>query len=389
MSLQASKIFDLLKQKRSEFAQFSQETAARMSEYHGALADFVEQPEVERMALLKRHAEMLGARPVESLAAAKQGVVAAGLVWQSREESHVWVRDRLQGVTTFAVDGSQIYPGKDLSIPVALVQIGWFENPHQADGSYTKDVRVDVMTPEALRDENGDFADRKVNMRRYEMEIDRLVEYIEAHPQAENCLLFLDGSMVATFATRFDEATQKFYVNALKRLLRASERYQVPVVGYIDTSYADDLTLMLRRLYGLSEAAMVHDAQLVNRLPLEWGDRTSLFRCERAEILSGYEEQQHRIGFLYLKTTRENYPVRLEIPLWVYEAGRLEQIIDWVRAEVIVGGGYPYAIETADQTAVLQASDRALFFQIVQEWAARENLKLRLSRKMVSKMRRR
>jgi len=389
MSLQASKIFDLLKQKRSEFAQFSQETAARMSEYHGALADFVEQPEVERMALLKRHAEMLGARPVESLAAAKQGVVAAGLVWQSREESHVWVRDRLQGVTTFAVDGSQIYPGKDLSIPVALVQIGWFENPHQADGSYTKDVRVDVMTPEALRDENGDFADRKVNMRRYEMEIDRLVEYIEAHPQAENCLLFLDGSMVATFATRFDEATQKFYVNALKRLLRASERYQVPVVGYIDTSYADDLTLMLRRLYGLSEATMVHDAQLVNRLPLEWGDRTSLFRCERAEILSGYEEQQHRIGFLYLKTTRENYPVRLEIPLWVYEAGRLEQIIDWVRAEVIVGGGYPYAIETADQTAVLQASDRALFFQIVQEWAARENLKLRLSRKMVSKMRRR
>jgi len=389
MSLQASKIFDLLKQKRSEFAQFSQETAARMSEYHGALADFVEQPEVERMALLKRHAEMLGARPVESLAAAKQGVVAAGLVWQSREESHVWVRDRLQGVTTFAVDGSQIYPGKDLSIPVALVQIGWFENPHQADGSYTKDVRVDVMTPEALRDENGDFADRKVNMRRYEMEIDRLVEYIEAHPQAENCLLFLDGSMVATFATRFDEATQKFYVNALKRLLRASERYQVPVVGYIDTSYADDLTLMLRRLYGLSEATMVHDAQLVNRLPLEWGDRTSLFRCERAEILSGYEEQQHRIGFLYLKTTRENYPVRLEIPIWVYEAGRLEQIIDWVRAEVIVGGGYPYAIETADQTAVLQASDRALFFQIVQEWAARENLKLRLSRKMVSKMRRR
>ena len=389
MSLQAAKIFDLLKQKRSEFAQFSQETAARMNEYHGALADFVGQSEGERMALLKRHAEMLGARPVESLAVAKQGVMAAGLVWQSREESHGWVRDRLQGVTTFAVDGSQIYPGKDLSIPVALVQIGWFENPHQADGSYTKDVRVDVMTPEALRDENGDFADRKVNMRRYEMEIDRLVEYMEAHPNAENCLLFLDGSMVATFATRFDEATQQFYVNALKRLLRASERYQVPVVGYIDTSYADDLTLMLRRLYGLSEATMVHDAQLVNRLPLEWGDRTSLFRCERAEILSGYEEQQHRIGFLYLKTTRENYPVRLEIPLWVYEAGRLEQILDWVRAEVIVGGGYPYAIETADQTAVLQASDRALFFQIVQEWAARENLKLRLSRKMVSKMRRR
>jgi len=54
-----------------------------------------------------------------------------------------------------------------------------------------------------------------------------------------------------------------------------------------------------------------------------------------------------------------------------------------------VGGGYPYAIETADQTAVLQAPDRQLFYRILQEWATREALNVQFSRKLVSKLRRR
>jgi hypothetical protein len=71
------------------------------------------------------------------------------------------------------------------------------------------------------------------------------------------------------------------------------------------------------------------------------------------------------------------------------EAGISDRIMDWVRGEVIIGGGYPYVIESADQTAVLQANDRQIFFQILQDWAESEDLNLRFSRKMVSKVRRR
>jgi hypothetical protein len=77
------------------------------------------------------------------------------------------------------------------------------------------------------------------------------------------------------------------------------------------------------------------------------------------------------------------------VPLWVYEAGLLESVLAWVRGEVIIGGGYPYVIETADQTAVLKAEDRQMFFRLLQDWADSEDLNLRLSRKMVSKVRRR
>jgi len=389
MPLQPSRILDLLNARREEFSQFNQVAVEQVDQYLTSLKQFMALPEGKRAALFSRVGGKVGAFPLEPLTETRQGIVMAGLQWQNREESHQWVRDRLAGVTTFAVDGSQIYPGKDLSIPIALVQIGWFENHHRADGDYAKDVQVEVLTPQDLRSEAGDFADRMVNMRRYQLEIERLVEYIEAHPQAENCLLFLDGSLVATFALRFDEEAKRVYVESLLKLLRASEQHRVPLVAYIDTSYADDLTLMLRQLYRLPESSVVHDAQLINRLSMQWGDRTPLFRCDRTEILSDYAEQAERIGFLYLKTTRENYPVRLEMPLWMYEDGRLGQVLDWVRAEVIVGGGYPYAIETADQTAVLQAGDRQLFYRLIQEWADREDLKLKLSRKMVSKMRRR
>jgi hypothetical protein len=56
---------------------------------------------------------------------------------------------------------------------------------------------------------------------------------------------------------------------------------------------------------------------------------------------------------------------------------------------LIIGSGYPYAIETADQTAVLKTEDRQIFYRLLQDWADEEELNLRLSRKMVSKVRRR
>jgi hypothetical protein len=298
------------------------------------------------------------------------------------------VRDRLLGISTFAVDGSQIYPSKDFSIPVALVQIGWFENAHLPGGIYEKDTQLEVMTPAELSaNSSAEPVDRRVSMRRFQMETQRLIQYMQEHPQCETCLVFLDGALVATFAEAFDQDTRDFYVRCLLKLLRASQQYQVPLVGYIDTTYAGDLTRMLQILGELPDSQTIHDAQLLNPF-MNWGDRTPLFRCQRAGILSHYQEQRQRIGFTYLKTN-DNFPARLEFPLWVYESGNLDRVIDWVRGEVIIGSGYPYSLETADQTAVLQSSDRQTFYRIFQDWAEQTDLQLRLSRKMVSKVRRR
>ena len=389
MPLKPSQIQDLLNAKREDFTAFSQDALKQLQDYRFHLAKLSAQGEPEVQKLSRAHAADLGARLLEPLTEAKQGVITSNLSWQNREQSLSWVRDRLTGIKTFAVDGSQIYPGKDISIPVALVQIGWFENPHLAIGGYEKDIALDILTPTDLKVGNsGEPVDRKVNMRRFQMETQRLIDYMEEHANAEDCLVFLDGSLVATFAEAFEAQSRQFYVECLLELLIASKQCRVPLVAYIDTSYAQDLKGMLQKLFHLPNAPAIHDAQLLNKY-MDWGDRTPLFLCERSGILSSYADQHDQIAFTYLKTTRDNYPARLEMPLWMYEEGLVDRVVDWVRGEVIVGNGYPYVIETADQTAVLQADDRQTFFKILQNWAEQEDLNLRFSRKMVSKVRRR
>lgn len=396
MPVSAFQIKRLLDQKREAFSTFNRAKFELLTAYNQAWLDFASLPYKQQVALLDPHPSPAGARPLEALNKVNNGILpfffaesgSATTRWSNREESAHWVQEILADVTTFAVDGSQLSPGKDLSIPIALIQIGWFENPHNKDRNYTKDVRLDLLTPKDLGPNPAQPVERRVNIRRFQMEVERLVEYIETCPEPERCLVFFDGALVVTFAEAFDQDSQTAYVQAMLSLLDASQRYRVPLIGYVDTSYARDLTTLLHHVYGLEATEGVHDAQLLSQ-PMEWGDRSGVFRCDRGGILDQYQHHHDQVAFTYLKTTRNGYPVRLEIPLWMWESGNLTQYLNWVRGEVIVGGGYPYGIETADQTAVLQGADKHIFFRILQDWADKEEINLRLSRKMVSKQRRR
>ena len=386
MPVSPSQILAALDRKSRDFTQFDHNIASDLKQYRdcwkaltkGSIADLQPIP------------SPAGAIPLEGFDRVKKGAIPSGLRWESREDSLVWVRQQLAGVTTFAADGSQIFPSKDVSLPVALVQVGWFENRHTDSGDYQKDIQLDVLTPEDLKTERvADPVDRQVNIRRFQMEVQCLIDYMAACPCPEDTLVFFDGSLVVTFADAFDPESQQAYVKAMVALLEASQTYRVPLVGYIDTSYARDLAGALPHWCGeLRAVEAIHDAQLLTPM-LKWGDRIPLFQCDRDGVLSQYGDQRDQVVFTYLQTTRDRPPARLELPKWLWEAGRIEQSIAWVQAEVIVGGGYPYVIETADQTAVLQAGDRQLFYRIFQEWAERQALNLRFSRKMVSKVRRR
>ncbi len=74
---------------------------------------------------------------------------------------------------------------------------------------------------------------------------------------------------------------------------------------------------------------------------------------------------------------------------WIYEENFLDEVLDAVRAECVIGLGYPYALETADATAVISARDREIFLKALQEFASREKLGFTVSRKVASKGRRR
>ena len=388
MPLKPADILHQLNAKREQFQDFDQRTLKLLQKYQSALIELAQSDPVALQQKVDDLPGNCGAEPLEPLTKSDRGAMRANLRWRNREESLAWAKEQIAGVATFAVDGSQIFPSKDISLLVALVQIGWYENLHVEAGIYSKDIQTEIMTPADLGDRR-DLIDRKVNMRRFGMEVERLIRYMEERQDCDRCLVFFDGALAASFAELLDDESRQFYVDYLTHLLRTSQRCQVPLVGYIDTAYTRDLTAMLRQLADLPESGSLRDTQIMNRfLHNHWGDRSSLYLC-RSDILKYYCEQHDQVTFTYLKSTLDSFPARLELPRWVYDSGRAEQVLNWVRAEIIIGGGYPYVIETADQTAVLQTRDRQVFYRILQDWSESAGLNLRLSRKMVSKARRR
>jgi hypothetical protein len=168
------------------------------------------------------------------------------------------------------------------------------------------------------------------------------------------------------------------------------------LVGYIASSAASDLLHMLSAGGFLAAVPQVTDAGSFAPLLSHWGDRSVTYLCARDDgVLSTYrrasgESLSDQLAFCYLRVTGEGIPARLEFPRWLAEQPEeLARVLDLVRAECIIGLGYPYAIETADQTAVLGGREREAFKALVTEFARSANIELRTTAKARSKQRRR
>lgn len=340
-----------------------------------------------------------GARPTAERVAGRPLVLPFHRRWDNHQDARAWAMEVLDGVTTVAADGSQITPQREYGIPVGAVQVGWFENPHAPDARYVKDLRFEALAPDELAaddDAGSSFPNLRVNLRRFELECETLMACMERlRDEATPALCFFDGSLIISFAAQMRPEYRYAYIRAVRRLLDASEATRVPLVGYIDTSYATDLVSMLRWAVGGDDVAAtphLSDGALL-RDDMAWGDRTEALECARQDRLfeRGEEAQSYyqRVHLVYLKTTAANAPARLDVPAWLLEEGRLDWALNVVRAECIVGTGYPYAIETADAVAVITTQDRERFYRTFQEFAASLGLPLRCGRKAYSKRQRR
>jgi NurA domain len=332
-----------------------------------------------------------------------------GREFANHEQARQWA-ECIEGVTTLAVDGSQLQPWRDASIPVALIQVGLFANPHAQGHPYTKDVRMEVLSPDEIMEESKTeskdpdsypYSEMQVTLRRYMLEVETLCNQMEQYGQARRAgdaahspVVFFDGSLVVSFALTMPSPYRERYIASAISLLQTSEQQRVPLIGYIDTSYARDIITMLRRLDAierrpvLRETKKIHDA-LLWQGHLRWGDRTPAMICARGDILEGYGSYRESVAFCYLQTSSTRPPARLEFPRWMLDDGILEPVLDVVRAEVIAGQGYPYAIEAADAVSVITMQDRAEFYGVFQEFIERQGLKFTFSTKAMSKSRRR
>jgi hypothetical protein len=408
--LYAARVTHQLEASAERFRAFAETESAAFHRFDRAIS-LLDRLDHDALLEVLADAEHPGALPGEEWIGQSGLVIPFDVRFSDHRAARQWALERIRGVPTVAVDGSEIKPTKDYSLPIAAVQVAWFENPHREGQRYVKDAEFEIIHPDEIAGEPGDgfgSADQKLALRRFQAEVRVLIGRMEAlreqHREGAAPVAFFDGSLVVSFTRGMLEDYGTRYIEDICRLLRASEQLRIPLVGFVDTSLAKDLTTLLAIIGHLPRPQRVPDSRLLERR-LAWGDRTRALVCARDDVLDRYRiaedgtldptqfqgsrDFSREICFVYLKTNGLAPPARLDIPRWVVRAGMLEHVVDVVRAEVIIGNGYPYCIETADACAVLSVRDRERFYRLVQDFAGRHGIGLRIVPKAASKRRRR
>jgi hypothetical protein len=391
-----NKVITALEQKRSRFQAYGVRQQAEHERLEERLQRFYSMSREAIEAAISERA-WPGSRPTVELDQATELCLPFAERWRDHREARAWAFNVLLDRPVLAVDGSQIAPTKDIWPPVAAVQIGWFINEHRAGGSYTKDLLFDVLAPDELEEDadgstDSGFLNQQVNRIRFVRECEKLCElmasYGDAEPQARP-LCFFDGSFIISFAGKMADASP--YTRAVQELLECSERYEVPLVGFVDRSFSHDITTLIETVQHNPGSIPMSDATLLaDGLP-KWGDRSPFFVCAREDELSkwGKAAFYQDVLLTYVRLTADHPPARVEMPRWLLDAGRAEDVMDLVRAECVVGSGYPYAVETADAVAVISQQDRQRFYAYYQQILQETGMTLQQTRKIMSKQARR
>lgn len=393
-----------LDKQRDDFRRFAASQASDLAYYLKNLQSLNQSPYEE--ICRKLAGKDVGAMPSDEITELKGFTVNFAEKWSNHEEARNWANEILQNRTTFAADGSQLYVEKDVSLPIGAIQIGWFENPHDATQTYEKNAYFKILSPETLlkKQEEPTVPETRVGEMRFHAEVEKISDFLNKkkdwRQRGEKMpLAFFDNTLLFTLSLS-STIIEKSFLQATFEMIKLSRATEVPVIGYVDGSYSKDLINMLNTLYGKADSGQksLYDAIILSspnsdspKILESWGDRTCFCFSKRQGLSEFLEEipGESLVGFTYLQTTAEAAPARLDIPSWIYEKDLLDEVLDVVRAECVIGLGYPYALETADQTALISMRDREIFLRALQDFASREKLNFNVSRKAASKGRRR
>jgi hypothetical protein len=326
----------------------------------------------DRLTEFELSKDFSGALATEEL---RDGLFRNGPALSEATAVKAWQKRVLSGRPVAAVDGSQVEPDKNWGFGLGAVQVGWFVNYHDPSRAPDKDVDFEFILPQP---QDSDLR-REVACVRFQREAEKLSQLMRELSKAEwrqRPVVFFDNSLLDH--GHFDPERRRRYQRALSDMLRASLETGIPVVGYVDTSLAYDLVRSLRVVYeGSQSGPKAYDAWLLGEELRAWGSRSALFEHYRAS------EGASEVGFAYVRTASDGAaPSRVEVPIWALREGILEEVVEVVLAEALVGNGYPYPLEVADSVAVLQQQERDKIVELISQ-------RLLSSPKLASKRRRR
>jgi len=363
--------------RRSAILDYERETSGELEEYKKALPN-LDSADASLNSALPQYS---GARIFEPGETIRRFRPAAA--WNGRQDAMEWVDSVLAGVAVGSTDGSQIYPDKNYGLPIAVVP------------GYAQSTSATLITPDEFADaEVYAFSKEFVDAKRFALECDALIDLMhtgtgtgmEADTDTDTemdddriCLL-LDGTLVPSHINALRANVKEIYLDAMRRLLDASNETGNPVIGYVDVSMQRDVVTMMRHIYGLPETKrLFYPVLFAGRL--NWGDRTKAFVCNRDDrrgadspsVLDMYAEHRDSIAFFYMRMG--DLPSRIEFPVWCADdTAEIDRIADIIRAETIIRGSYPDILMLAHRNAVITTGEHSLFYRMLNRFCTEHGI---------------
>ncbi len=313
--------------------------------------------------------------------------------------------------TILATDGSHIDVDRHKSTRCYLINIGAVNLHYGAQPSasldsfpclYSSDEDL-VVTPAGVRGREQPVEGVLLGIKRSVEECHRLAELAAELPLGSSSLALIDGSLILWSLEAFPEFVaeallDKGFLNYLDDIRKLNNGRRLALASYISFPRSTDVVNALRvalcpheivdtdrycnacETRECDEVAGVRDRELFLNLLAE-GERTALF-ISPSKIQKRYG--RHRVYFFYLRVDDEI--ARVEVPQWVATDKELLNLVhSLVLDQCRRGLGYPVALSEAHEQAVVTASDREQFWQLVESSLVEENLPSLTSAKSQSK----
>uniref|UniRef100_A0A7C4W421 DNA double-strand break repair nuclease NurA n=1 Tax=Geoglobus ahangari TaxID=113653 RepID=A0A7C4W421_9EURY len=243
--------------------------------------------------------------------------------------------DILRDLKVSGIDGSQISPLKDFGIPFGGVQAArvWI---HHGKGDYDIKYKSNIVY------------ESNIEFERFKLEMELVRDCLEISD-----VVFYDGSLSVLYTMELSESLSRAYRREIDSVLFLSEKYETPVIGYVDRSYIKELGFSIYDSYILADYLNLYEF-------------TNPIETKKSPLLAFYFKSNPTL------------PARIEIPKWCENLYR--KIAEIVYAECVMGSttGYPYILERAHKYAKIDEKEKSAFVRAVKSF--------KISFKYLSKM---
>lgn len=317
---------------------------------------------------------------------------------------------------TVATDGSQINPSAHEITGSFLINIGLISIPY-----FAKDIPVNLSSEPTVYNSQEEInprigseniqEDDLISYERTLKEIEELLKLAKSYSKYKLPIVaLLDGTLIHWHIEKFSSYFIENFIKRFSYAMHELKSLHIPVASFLSNSRSNDLINMLRICKCPYESVdckkycgnldsrnlpcnpcqdyiPVLDRRLIEKYftgkNTKPGTRTILFKSN-SKILNYYPDNL-KVSFFYISTGSEI--ARVEIPSYVANDKSLLNLMhNAIALQCKVGFGYPVTLSEAHLVAVINKTDRQVFYDLIKEQLLKgKQSPVRLSNKELKK----